>query len=319
MKVLVTGAAGFIGSHLVDALLDLGHEVAGLDNLSTGSSDNLRLAVTNKSFTLHLGSVLDAQLVDELVENADYVVHLAAAVGVRLIVEQPLRSLITNIRGTETVFEAAHRYRVPVFLASTSEIYGKNENTPFREDSDRVLGAPTLNRWAYSTSKAVDEYLAFAYYAEKGLPCVVGRLFNTVGPRQSPAYGMVIPRLVQQALASEPLTVYGDGLQTRCFCSVVDTVRAILLLIAEPLAVGQAFNIGSTEEVSMAALAERVRAEAGSQSEIVRVSYEDAFGAGFEDMRRRVPDITKIHGVVGWEPSVDLAGILKATVAGCRP
>lgn len=314
MKILVTGAAGFIGSHLVEALVELHHEVVGLDNLSTGAAANVAVAGESGHFVLHLGSVLDAQLVDELTEAADYVIHLAAAVGVRLIVEQPLRSLITNIRGTETVLEAAHRYRVPVFLASTSEIYGKNENTPFREDSDRVLGAPTLNRWAYSTSKAVDEYLAYAYHAEKALPCVVGRLFNTVGPRQSPAYGMVIPRLVQQALTRRSLTVFGDGQQTRCFCSVDDAVRAILLLMEDERAVGEAFNIGSTEEVSMRELADRIRTTTGTASDIVHISYEDAYGAGFEDMRRRVPDIGKLQGLTGWTPKHDLDAIIAATV-----
>ena len=318
MRYLVTGGAGFIGSHLVDALLARGEDVAVLDNLSTGDLGNLTHLEGSPGLRVVIGSVLDAQLVDELVEASDVILHLAAAVGVRLIVEQPLKTLITNIRGSETVLEATHRYRKRLFLASTSEIYGKNCEPGLTEMSDRLLGAPRMNRWAYSTSKAVDEYLAFAYWKEKGVPTVVGRFFNTVGPRQSSAYGMVIPRLVAQAVRGEPLTVHGDGSQSRCFCHVTDVVQAVLSLVDERKAVGEAFNIGSTEEITIQALAERVIAVSGSSSQIVNVSYDDAYGEGFEDMRRRVPDISKISTLVGWNPERDLDAILRELVALAR-
>jgi UDP-glucose 4-epimerase len=261
------------------------------------------------------GSVLDELMVDELVHQADVVVHLAAAVGVKLIVEHPLRSLTTNIRGSEIVIEAAHRYRRKILIASTSEIYGKNADVPLHEESDRVLGSNHVARWAYSTAKAVDEILAWAYHKERDLPSVVVRLFNTVGPRQSPAYGMVVPRLVRQAVRGEPLTVFGSGEQTRCFCHVSDVVDALVRLLDHPGAVGQVFNVGSTEEVSIAELAERIASATGSSATVRRIPYEEAYESGFEDMLRRVPDIGRIRELVGWEPTRSLETILKEVVA----
>jgi UDP-glucose 4-epimerase len=312
VRYLITGGAGFIGSHLADALLESDNSVTVLDNFSTGAQANLE-HLSGRMRVVH-GSVLDALLVDELVETTDVVVHLAAAVGVRLIVENPLRSFITNIRGSETVLEAAHRYRKKVLLASTSEVYGKGSQAAFEEDGDRVLGSNKVSRWGYSTSKAVDEILAFAYHRERGLPTVVVRLFNTVGPRQSAAYGMVIPRLVEQALAGEPLTVYGDGQQSRCFCHVADVVRALLLLLEESTAEGDVFNVGSTEEITILELARMVVEMTGSSSEIRTIPYSEAYEEGFEDMRRRVPSIAKIQGAVGWTPSVGLKDIIKDVI-----
>jgi UDP-glucose 4-epimerase len=313
LHYLVTGGAGFIGSHLADALVARGDRVTAIDNLSTGLLENLDHIKDQIRF-VH-GSVLDSLLVDELVSDVDVVVHLAAAVGVELIVQRPLRSLLTNIRGSETVLEAAHRYRRKVLLASTSEIYGKNVHGPFREDDDRVLGSNKVSRWAYSTSKAVDEVLAFAYYRERNLPTVVVRLFNTVGPRQTGAYGMVMPRLVAQALAGEPLTVFGDGRQTRCFCHVSDVVNALLALLEKPAAEGDVFNVGSTEEVTILELAESIIRETASSSTIRLVPYENAYEEGFEDMRRRVPDISKIRGMVDWEPRRHLKQIIAEVVS----
>ena len=308
MHYLITGGAGFIGSYFADALLAQDDDVTVLDNFSTGRMNNLK-HLDGQVQLVH-GSVLDALLVDELVAEAEVVIHLAAAVGVRLIVERPLRSFVTNIRGSETIFEAAHRYRRKVLLTSTSEIYGKRSTGAFHEDDDRVLGSPKVSRWAYSTAKAVDEILAFAYSRERGLPMVIARLFNTVGPRQTGAYGMVIPRLVSQALRGEPLSVYGDGLQTRCFCHVTDVVRALILLLSQPDAEGDVFNVGSTEEVSVLELAQRIVEMTGSRSPIELVPYTDAYEKGFEDMRRRVPDISKIGSLVGWKPELSLESIL---------
>ena len=312
----MTGGAGFVGSHMVEALVARGDEVTLLDNLSTGRARNV--AAVRKHVRFVHGSVLDSLLVDELVAGADVVVHLAAAVGVQLIVDRPLHSFITNIRGSETVLEAAHRYRRKVLLASTSEVYGKNRSGPFHEDDDRVLGSNKISRWAYSTSKAVDEVLAFAYHRERGLPTVVVRLFNTVGPRQTGAYGMVLPRFVEQALAGEPLTVYGDGRQTRCFCHVGDVIEALLALLHEPKAEGDVFNVGSTEEVSILELAEAVIQATGSSSTLRLVPYEEAYEEGFEDMRRRVPDISKIRDLVGWEPRRRLNEIVSEVVSAAR-
>jgi UDP-glucose 4-epimerase len=316
VRYLVTGGAGFIGSHTVERLIDAGHEVTVLDNLSTGRIENLA-SVEDRIELVH-GSVLDALLVDDLVSRNEVVVHLAAAVGVRLIVEKPLHSLITNIRGSETVLEAAHRYRSKVLIASTSEIYGKNSSGSLREEDDRILGNTKTSRWGYSTSKAVDEILAFAYFRERDLPTVVVRLFNTVGPRQSPAYGMVLPRFAAQAVAGEPLTVYGDGRQSRCFCHVSDVVTALVALLDEPRAEGDVFNIGSTEEVTIMELAERVRAAAGSKAEIRTIPYEEAWDEGFEDMRRRVPDITKVGSLIGWKPERNLDEIIAEVLDDAR-
>jgi UDP-glucose 4-epimerase len=315
-RYLVTGGAGFIGSHLVEALLARGDHVTALDNLSTGRAANLDASVPGLRF-VH-GSVLDESLVDELVHQCDVVIHLAAAVGVKLVIEQPLRSLTTNIRGSEIIIEAAHRYRRKILLASTSEIYGKNSSGPLPETADRVLGDNTIVRWAYSTAKAVDEILANVYHRERGLPTIVVRLFNTVGPRQSPAYGMVIPRFVQQALRDEPVTVFGDGRQTRCFTHVADVVAALLRLLGEDRAIGGTFNVGASEEISILELAEAVIARCGSASPIRLVPYDDAYGPGFEDMRRRVPDTTRLRALTGWAPQRTLDDILGDTVADSR-
>jgi UDP-glucose 4-epimerase len=318
VNYLVTGGAGFIGSHLVEALISAGNKVTVLDTLSTGRLANLQNVQDDPNFTFVQGSVLDELAVDEAVRRCEVVVHLAAAVGVKLIVEQPLYSLTTNIKGAIAVLEAAHRYRRKVMVASTSEIYGKNNSGPLNERSDRILGSPAVARWAYSTSKAVDEILAYAYNRERGLPTIVVRLFNTIGPRQSPAYGMVVPRLVRQALAGEALTVYGDGSQTRCFCHVADVVDALLRLLNEPAAEGQVFNVGASEEISIDQLARRIIALTGSPSEIVNVPYEVAYEAGFEDMARRVPDTAKIESLVGWKPERTLTEVLGDVIREVR-
>lgn len=312
---LVTGGAGFIGSHLVEALLARGDSVVALDNLFTGREKNLDHAYVNPNFRFVPGSVLDKLMVDELVHQCDFVVHLAAVVGVRLIVEQPLRSFTTNIQGSEIVIEAAYRHRRPILVTSTSEIYGKNSNGPLAETADRVLGSPTVARWAYSTAKAVDEILAYSYFRERGLPTTVVRLFNTVGPRQSPAYGMVIPRLVRQAINGEPLTVYGDGTQTRCFCHVSDVVNALLLLLNNPATYGEVFNVGSSEEVSILQLAGRIADRTGNRSPVDLIPYDKAYDVGFEDMQRRVPDTTKVRDLTGWQPTRTLDDILAETIA----
>jgi UDP-glucose 4-epimerase len=311
---LVTGGAGFIGSHLVEELLARGDRVIAIDNLFTGRLRNLDAVGNHPNFRFVQGSVLDELIVDELVHEADVVVHLAAAVGVRLIVEQPLRSFTTNIKGSEVVIEAAHRYRRRILVTSTSEIYGKNGGAPLTEGADRVLGSPSVARWAYSTAKAVDEILAYAYHRERGLPTTVVRLFNTVGPRQSPAYGMVIPRLARQAVRGEPLTVFGDGRQTRCFCHVDDVVDGLLRLLDCPDTYGEVYNLGSQEEISILDLARRILDQAGSTSPIELIPYDVAYANGFEDMRRRVPDTSKVRELIGWEPTRTLDDILKETI-----
>lgn len=312
---LVTGGAGFIGSHLIEALLRRGDKIIILDNLASGSQDNVPR--TRDVRFVH-GSVLDAAIVDELVRECDVVVHLAAAVGVKMIMEKPLRSLITNIRGTEAVIEAAHCHRKKILVASTSEIYGKNASGPLSEDADRILGSPAVVRWSYSTAKAVDEILANAYHRERGLETIVVRLFNTVGPRQSPAYGMVIPRLVHQALRDEELTVYGDGTQTRCFAHVHDVVDALVRLLGEPKAIGQTFNIGSNEEVTILELAKQIGEMCGSNAGVRMVPYHEAYEPGFEDMMRRVPDTSKLRGLTGWFPRRNLSDILTDTISAAR-
>jgi UDP-glucose 4-epimerase len=315
---LITGGAGFIASHLTPRLLERGDTVIALDNLSTGRLENLIPFGKSDNFRFVQGSVLDELAVDELVHEADIVVHLAAAVGVRLIVEQPLKSFTTNIRGSEIVVEAAHRYRRKLLVASTSEVYGKNPAVPLAETADTVIGPPSIARWAYATAKAVDEILAYTYHRERGLESLVVRFFNTVGPGQSPAYGMVIPRLVRQAVHGEPLTVYGDGSQSRCFCHVADVADAVIRLLDRPDAIGQVFNIGSMYEVTISDLAERIRELAESAAEIEYIPYDAAFPVGFEDMHRRVPDTTKIREMIGWEPKRSLDEILEETIAEAR-
>jgi len=319
MRVLVTGGAGFIGSHLVDALLAQGHEVWALDDLSTGQLDNLKDASANANFHFVEGSILDKTTVSDLVEKVDEVYHLAAAVGVKFVLDNPLRSLLTNIRGTEEVLEAADKHgKKKVVLFSSSEVYGKGASIPFHEDDDRLLGPTSVLRWSYAASKAVDEFLALGYYHERRLPVVVVRCFNTCGPRQSPHYGMVIPRFVERALRNEPILVYGDGLQSRCFSSVHDVVRGVLMLAQEPKAIGEVFNIGTQEEVSVTELARRVKTITGSTSPIEAVEYEAIYGSRFEDMQRRVPSLDKIKAMVGYEPQVTLDQLLRDTVDHVR-
>jgi len=310
MRVLITGGAGFIGSHLSEALLAAGGEVFVIDDLSTGSIDNIAHLKGNARFHYVIDTVTNEPVLAELVDRSDLIFHLAAAVGVKLIVEQPVHTIETNVHGTEVVLKHANKKKKLVVIASTSEVYGKSADVPFREDADLVLGPTTKQRWAYACSKAIDEFLALAYWKEKKLPVVIARLFNTVGPRQTGQYGMVIPTFVGQALAGLPLTVYGDGTQTRSFTFVGDVVRALIALAQEPRAIGQVFNVGNGHEITIRALAERVKALTGSPSPIVSIPYDQAYEAGFEDMPRRVPDISKISALVGYRPNVQLDEIL---------
>jgi UDP-glucose 4-epimerase len=313
-SVLITGGAGFIGSHLAEELLHKGHEVTALDNLSTGRLENVAHLEKTPGFRLVIGDILNETLVDKLVEQSEWVFHLAAAVGVELIVKDPIGVLTTNIKGSEVVIETAYRYRRKILIASTSEIYGKNSKGPLKEDDDRILGSTTKSRWSYSTSKAVDEILAYTYWKEKQLPAIIVRLFNTVGPRQTGHYGMVIPRFVEQALKGKDITVYGDGTQTRCFLYVKDVARAMVKLMETPEAVGQVFNLGSQQEVSIHELARKVVEMAGSSSRVVFVPYDEAYEEGFEDMQRRVPDTSKAAAMIGFKPTADLEAILKMVV-----
>jgi UDP-glucose 4-epimerase len=315
MRFLITGGAGFIGSHLADELLARGNDVHVLDDLSTGSMDNLRQLKGRRRFSHTIDTCASPEVVARLVDDADVVYHLAAAVGVDLIVDSPVRTIETNVHCTEVVLAQAARSSTPVFIASSSEVYGKSTALPFREDGDIVLGPTTTGRWSYACSKAIDEFLALAYWKERKLPTVVARMFNTVGPRQTGRYGMVVPTLVQQALAGRPLTVYGDGTQTRCFCHVSDVVAALvdLMLLGVP-AYGEVFNVGSREEVSIRALAERVLELTESASAIRIVPYEDAYEQGFEDMPRRLPDVAKIAAATGWAPTRSLDEILADVV-----
>lgn len=318
MNVFITGGCGFIGSHLAERLLARGDRVVVLDDLSTGSMQNIAHLVGRPGFTYRIGSALDVPLVTELVDLADVTVHLAAAVGVKLIVEKPVHTIETNVRATEVVLGAAARKRKLVVVASTSEVYGKSASIPFREDQDLQLGPTSHSRWAYACSKALDEWLALAYLREKGVPVIVTRFFNTVGPRQTGQYGMVLPGFAAQALRDQPITVYGSGEQSRCFGHVRDAVEGLLRLMATDAAVGEVFNIGSTEEVTIRALAERVRDAAGSRSEIVLVPYGEAYAAGFEDMMRRVPDVSKLERVTGFRPRTSLEVIIRDVVEDQR-
>jgi UDP-glucose 4-epimerase len=316
MKALITGGAGFVGSHLAEALLAQGDEVFVLDNLSTGAIDNIEHLKWDHRFHYTIDSVMNEPVTAELVDRVDVVFHLAAAVGVRLIVESPVNTIETNVHGTEMLLKLANKKKKKVLVASTSEVYGKGTQVPFREDADLVLGPTTKGRWSYACSKAIDEFLALAYHKEKRLPVVLVRLFNTVGPRQTGRYGMVIPNFVKQALLGRPLTVFGDGTQSRCFTYVSDVVGQLVALAGEPRAVGEVFNVGNDrEEVTVLDLARRVKARAGSKSEVVLVPYDQAYEEGFEDMQRRVPDLGKLRALTGYEPKVHLDEILDQVIA----
>ena len=310
MRILVTGGAGFIGSHLCERLISEGHQVSVVDDFSTGDMNNLAQIQDHKNFEILGGSILGFEFIKSQVQKSDYVFHLAAAVGVFNIVNNPIRSLLTNIRGTENILEAAHASNVPVFLTSSSEVYGKNISDSLKESDDRILGSPVTLRWSYSEAKAIDESLAYAYFIEKQLETRIVRFFNTVGPRQLGAYGMVVPRFVKAALKNEPITIYGDGTQTRCFAHVYDVVDAVMAIAFAQNTIGKVINIGNDFEISINDLAKRIISETGSQSEIVYVPYDEAYGEGFEDMERRVPNIDLIRDLVGWKPKRDLSTMI---------
>ena len=318
MRVLITGGAGFIGSHLADRLLQTGHEVHVLDDLSTGSIDNIVHLKELPGFSYDIDSVMNEPLLAETIDRSDVVFHLAAAVGVKLIVEQPVHTIETNVHGTEVVLKHANKKKKLVVIASTSEVYGKSADVPFREGADLVLGATAKHRWAYACSKLIDEFLALAYWKEKRLPVIIVRLFNTVGPRQTGQYGMVLPTFVRQALAGKPITVFGDGTQSRSFTYVGDVIEALIALAQEPRAVGDVFNVGNTGEISIRDLAERVKALSGSNSPIHFIPYDEAYEAGFEDMPRRVPDISKIHDLIGYQPQLRLDDIIVRVIEHIR-
>jgi len=318
MRILVTGGAGFIGSHLCERLISDGHHVTALDSASTGRLSNLSGIIDSPQLYLVEGSILDTSVLNPLIKDTDYVFHLAAAVGVFNIVNNPLASLLTNIRGTENVLEVAHASGTPVFLTSSSEVYGKNVSDSLKESDDRILGSPVTLRWSYSEAKAIDESLAYAYYVEKQLETRIVRFFNTVGPRQLGAYGMVVPRFVKAALANEPITIFGDGKQTRCFAHVYDVIDAVIAVAFASNTVGKVVNIGNNVEISINGLAQKIIGETGSMSEIVYVPYEEAYGDGFEDMERRVPNIDLINELVGWVPKRDLSTIITDISAEMR-
>ncbi|NUR58765.1 MAG: NAD-dependent epimerase/dehydratase family protein [Catenulispora sp.] len=315
MRCLVTGGAGFIGSHLTEHLLDLGHEVVVLDDFSTGDERNLAAVASDRRLQVRRGSVCDPAAVEDAMAGVEAVYHLAAAVGVFTILDKTLQSLRTNLTGTEVVLEAVRRHQVPVLVASTSEVYGKNTADSLSEDDDRVVGSPLLSRWSYAEAKALDETFAYLYGAEYGLHTVIVRLFNTVGPRQSGRYGMVVPRFVEQGLAGEPLTIHGDGAQIRCFCHVLDVVPALVALLGDERARCQVVNLGNPEPVTIAELAQRVIAATGSTGGVVKIPYDQAYGSGFEDMQRRVPNIGKARELIGFEPRHRLDDVLKAVIA----
>lgn len=314
MKALITGGAGFIGSHLAEKIIQRGDQVIVLDNLSTGCHENIAHLDKNSNFQLVIGNILDEFLVDKYVERCDVIFHLAAAVGVELVIKSPWESLTTNIKGSEIVLQMAHRYRKKVLITSSSEIYGKNKEGPLKEEDDRILGSPLKSRWAYSTSKAIDEILSYLYWKEKNLPTIIVRLFNTVGPRQTGSYGMVVPKFICQALKGEPITIYGDGRQTRCFLHVDDAVNALLGLMEHPKAIGEVFNIGSQEEISIEKLSKKVIEMTRSVSQITYIPYNHAYEEGFEEMYRRVPDITKAKNLIGFAPTITLEGILRDVI-----
>jgi UDP-glucose 4-epimerase len=318
MRALITGGAGFIGSHLSEALLDNGYEVAAIDDLSTGSIENIAHLKGHERFRYTIDTIENEPLLAELIDGCDIVFHLAAAVGVKKIVEEPVHTIETNVHGTEVVLRHANKKKKLVVIASTSEVYGKSTAVPFHEDADLVMGPTLKHRWAYACSKAIDEFLALAYWKEKKLPVIIVRFFNTVGPRQTGQYGMVIPNFVRQALAGHPITVFGDGTQSRSFTDVQDVVRALVQLVQHPSAVGQVFNIGNTEEITIRELAERIRTMTGSQSEIVLIPYDQAYEAGFEDMPRRLPDLGKIRQAIGYEPTMKIDQILARVIEHFR-
>lgn len=318
MHILITGGAGFIGSHLAEKLLARGHQITALDNLSTGRLENVFHLQKRDDFELVVDTVMNEDAVREQVEGKDWIIHLAAAVGVQYIIDNPLDSMEINVKGTENVLHAANKDKIPVFLASTSEIYGKNEDVPFHEEADRVLGSTTISRWSYSTAKALDEFLALAFWREKRLPVTIGRFFNTVGPRQSGRYGMVIPRFVKQAQLGHRITVYGDGEQTRAFMDVADTTRAVIQLMESEETRGEVYNIGSDERISIKELAQRIIEKTESDSEIAFIPYEEAFEEGFEDMRHRLPDTTKLKETLGFEREYDLDDILDRIIGYFR-
>jgi UDP-glucose 4-epimerase len=318
-RFLITGGAGFIGSHLSTLLIERGHTVLVIDDLSTGRLENVTHLSGHPSFHLARASIMDHIVMDRLASQADVIVHLAAAVGVKLIVERAVHTIETNVMGTEAVLKSALRYGCRVLLASTSEVYGKGHKLPFAEDDDVLLGATSRSRWSYGATKMVDEFLGLAYHREHGLPVVVARLFNTSGARQTGAYGMVVPRFVRQALQGVPITIYGDGTQRRCFCHVSDVALALVALAEHPAAPGRVFNVGATDEISIRSLAERVREMTGSQATIVAIPYEEAYSPGFEDMTRRIPDTTRIHQLTGWRASRSIDDILRDVIAHERP
>ena len=311
MKILVTGGAGFIGSHLTEKLISDSHNVTVIDSLSTGLTSNLSRLDRLNGFEFVNGTILDTKLLNSLIKKSDYVFHLAAAVGVFNIVNNPLASLQINIRGTENVLEAAYENKIPVFITSSSEVYGKNISNSLKESDDRILGSPTTLRWSYSEAKAIDESLAYSYYIEKQLPTRIVRFFNTVGPRQLGTYGMVVPRFIKSALSNQPITIYGDGNQTRCFAHVYDVVDAVIAVAFAQNTVGRVINVGNNVEISMNDLAKKIIEETGSKSEVVHIPYEEAYGDGFEDMERRVPNIDLINHLVGWKPKRNLSTIIK--------
>lgn len=314
-NILITGGAGFIGSHLSERLVQSGYQVVAIDNLSTGRLENITHLLPLPNFKFVRESIDNIQVLDRLTSHAETVIHLAAAVGVKLIVENPVHTILTNIMGTEAVLKTANRYGCKVLIASTSEVYGKSDKVPFSEEDDRVMGSTTHSRWAYATSKAVDEFLGLAYHRQFGLPVVIMRFFNTVGPRQTGRYGMVVPRFVRQALRNQQITVYGNGTQSRCFADVADVVEAIVRLLEHPGAIGQVFNVGSTEEVTIKDLAERIRRLTSSSSDIVFIPYDEAYAPGFEDMIRRVPSIDKVANLIGYAPQFSLDQTLQRVIS----